>query len=260
MCNALHGGRNALLATLPNADYARLSLHLELVCMSRDQTVYEFNITQRYVYFPIDCIVSLLHVLKDGASDEIAIVGNEGVVGVALVMGGDSTPSRAVVRRPGYAWRIRAEFLRNEFQQMHALQQGLLRYSQALLTQIAQTAVCNRHHTVDQQLCRWLLMSLDRLPSNELTMTQEQIANMLGVRREGITEAAGKLQRAGMIHYSRGRIQVLNRRKLEETACECYEVVSREFARLLPRVPPSTPVKFETHRGQIQAAKWVVDA
>ncbi len=226
---------NALLARLPAVDFDRFSPQLEPVRLLRDQTLHDPDVTQRHVYFPIDCIVSLQAVLSDGASDEIAIVGNEGVVGIAVILGNDSAPSRTLVRRAGRAWRIKAESLRHEFQRIGELQLALLRYSQALLTQIAQTAVCNRHHTLDQQLCRWLLMTLDRLPSNELTVTQEQIANMLGVRREGVTEAAGKLQRAGAIRYSRGRIDVLNRHKLEESACECYKVISRECSRRSPQ-------------------------
>ncbi|MDQ6645760.1 MAG: Crp/Fnr family transcriptional regulator, partial [Pseudomonadota bacterium] len=186
--------------------------------MLSGQTIYYPDGPQHHVYFPIDCIVSLQTVLSDGSSDEIAMVGHEGVVGIAVIMGKDCAPSRALVRRTGHAWRIKAERIRHEFQRIDQLQLALLRYSQDLLTQIAQTAVCNRHHTLHQQLCRWLLMTLDRLPSNELTMTQEQIANMLGVRREGVTEAAGKLQRAGAIRYSRGRIDVLDRHKLEESA------------------------------------------
>lgn len=224
---------NALLATLSTVDLDRLFLHMEPVRVLREQTIHCPDIPQRYVYFPIDCIVSLQTVLSDGSSDEIAMVGNEGIVGIAVVMGYESAPGRALVRRTGHAWRIKAEWLRHEFQRNGELQLALLRYSHSLLTQIAQTAVCNRHHTLDQQLCRWLLMTLDRLPSNELTMTQEQIANMLGVRREGVTEAAGKLQRAGAIQYSRGRIDVLDRCKLEESACECYNVVSRECSRRL---------------------------
>jgi CRP-like cAMP-binding protein len=230
---------NALLAALSTVDLDRLSLHLEPVSLLRDQRIHDPDAPQRHVYFPLDCIVSLQTVLSDGSSDEIAIVGNEGVVGIAAIMGRDSAPSRAQVRRAGHAWRIKAEYLRHEFQRIGELQLALLRYSQALLTQIAQTAVCNRHHTLDQQLCRWLLMTLDRLPSNELTMTQEQIANMLGVRREGVTEAAGKLQRAGAIRYSRGRIDVLDRRALEKSACECYKAVSSECSRRV-----STPLSI----------------
>ncbi len=232
---------NMLLATLSAVDLDRLFLHLEPMRLLREQTIHHPGVAQRHVYFPIDCVVSLQTVLSDGSSDEIAIVGNEGVVGVAVIMGNESAPSRALVRRAGRAWRIKAECLRLEFQRTSELHLALLRYSHSLLTQIAQTAVCNRHHTLDQQLCRWLLMSLDRLPSNKLTMTQEQIANMLGVRRERVTEAAGKLQRAGAIQYSRGRIDVLDRHKLEESACECYKVVSGECSRRL-RPPRSIAV------------------
>jgi CRP-like cAMP-binding protein len=188
----------------------------------------------RYVYFPTTSIVSLLYVMEDGASAEIAVVGNEGIVGVSLFMGGETTTSRAVVQSAGYAYRLKAQLLKDAFFRAGPLQRLLLRYTQALLTQMAQTAVCNRHHTVDQQLCRWLLLSVDRLPSNKLTMTQELIANMLGVRREGVTEAAGKLQHAGLIHYSRGHITVVDRPGLEARVCECYEVVKKEFDRLLP--------------------------
>ena len=188
------------------------------------------------VYFPTTCIVSLLYVMEDGASAEIAVVGNEGIVGVSLFMGGESTTSRAVVQSAGHAYRLKGQLLKDAFFRAGPMQHLLLRYTQALLTQMAQTAVCNRHHSVDQQLCRWLLLSLDRLPSNELTMTQELIANMLGVRREGVTEAAGKLQRAGLIHYSRGHITVLDRPGLEARVCECYQVVKKEFDRLLPDV------------------------
>jgi CRP-like cAMP-binding protein len=188
----------------------------------------------RHVYFPIDSIVSLLYVMQDGASAEISVVGNEGVVGVALFMGGETTPSRAIVQSAGRAFRLLGKRLKEEFHRNGQLQQSLLRYTQALITQMAQTAVCNRHHSVDQQLCRWLLLSLDRLPSSTLTMTQELIANMLGVRREGVTEAAGKLQKLAAIHYVRGRITVLDRPKLEQLCCECYAVVRKETDRLLP--------------------------
>lgn len=230
---------NALLAMLPAADHAHLSAHLERVGMPLDKLLYDSNSHQRYAYFPDDCIVSLRYILQSGAADEIAVVGNEGLIGMALVMGGDRMPGCAVVRKAGYAWRIRAEFLRAAFQRMPALQRGLMRYSQALLTQMAQTGVCNRHHSIDQQLCRWLLMSLDRLPSNEIATTQEQIAQMLGVRRAGVTEAAGKLQRAGAIHYSRGRVTVLDRASLETRVCECYQVISQECDRLVLRAPDS---------------------
>jgi CRP-like cAMP-binding protein len=188
----------------------------------------------KYVYFPITSIVSLLYVMEDGASAEIAVVGNEGILGISLFMGGETTPSRAVVQSSGDGYRLKAQLLKDEFNRAGPMLHLLLRYTQALITQMAQTAVCNRHHSIDQQLCRWLLLSLDRLPSNELKMTQELIANMLGVRREGVTEAAGKLQNAGLIHYSRGHITVIDRAGLEARVCECYAVVKTEFDRLLP--------------------------
>ena len=224
-----------LVGALPEADYERLVPHLELVPLPLGWAVYESGTPQGYVYFPTTSIVSLLYVMEDGSSAEIAVVGNEGVVGIALFMGGETTPSRAVVQSAGYGYRLRASVLRSEFGRGGELQHLLLRYTQALITQMAQTAVCNRHHSVEQQLCRWLLLSLDRLASNELTMTQELIANMLGVRREGVTEAAGKLQAAGLIQYSRGKITVLDRAKLEARVCECYAVVKRESNRLLSR-------------------------
>jgi len=226
--------QNHLLASLPAADYARLLSELELVPMPLGWSVYESGGHQGYVYFPTNSIVSLLYVMENGASAEMAITGNEGVVGIALFMGGETTPSRAVVQSAGHAYRLKAAVLRTEFEHGGALQHLLLRFTQALITQMAQTAVCNRHHSVVQQLCRWLLLSMDRLPGNELRMTQELIANMLGVRREGVTEAAGKLQEAGLINYSRGHITVLNRPKLEKQVCECYAVVKREVDRLLP--------------------------
>jgi len=228
--------QNQLLAALPAADYERLLPHLELVPLPLGWAVYESGDAQGYVYFPTNSIVSLLYVMEDGSSAEIAVVGHEGVVGIALFMGGETTPSRAVVQSAGYGYRLRASVLKTEFGQAGELQHLLLRYTQALITQMAQTAVCNRHHALEQQLCRWLLLSLDRLPSNELTMTQELIANMLGVRREGVTEAAGHLQAAGLIHYSRGKITVLDRPKLEAQVCECYAVVKREYGRLLPHI------------------------
>ncbi len=228
--------QNHLLAALPAEENTRILSHLELVPMPLGETVYEPGISMQDVYFPTTCIVSLLYVMEDGASAEIAVVGNEGIVGVSLFMGGESTTSRAVVQSAGHAFRLKGQLLKDEFFRAGPMQHLLLRYTQALLTQMAQTAVCNRHHSVDQQLCRWLLLSLDRLPSNELTMTQELIANMLGVRREGVTEAAGKLQRAGLIHYSRGHITVVDRPGLEVRVCECYQVVKREFDRLLPDV------------------------
>jgi len=226
--------QNHLLASLPAADYERLLPELELVPMPLGWSVYESGGHQGYVYFPTNSIVSLLYVMENGASAEMAITGNEGLVGIALFMGGETTPSRAVVQSAGHAYRLKAAVLRREFEHGGALQNLLLRFTQALITQMAQTAVCNRHHSVEQQLCRWLLLSMDRLPGNELRMTQELIANMLGVRREGVTEAAGKLQEAGLIHYSRGHITVLDRPKLETQVCECYAVVKREVDRLLP--------------------------
>jgi CRP-like cAMP-binding protein len=227
--------RNKLLAALPSDIGARLQPHLELVPLKLGASIYESGSKQAYVYFPTNAIVSLLHVLKNGSSAEIAVVGNEGLVGISLFMGGETTPSRAVVQSAGNAYRLRSKVMKQEFEFGGALQHLLLRYTQALITQMAQTAVCNRHHSIEQQLCRWLLLSADRLPTNVLTMTQELIANMLGVRREGVTEAAGKLQEDGLIHYSRGRITIVNRPKLEGRVCECYAVVKKEFDRLLPR-------------------------
>ncbi len=228
--------KNHLLRVLPAAEFERLSPHLELVPMPLGQVLYESGSQLRHVYFPTTCIVSLLYVMEDGASAEIAVVGNEGIVGISLFMGGETTPSRALVQSAGHAYRLKGQFMKEEFTRGAALQHLLLRYTQALLTQMAQTAVCNRHHSVDQQLCRWLLLSMDRLPSNQLNMTQELIANMLGVRREGVTEAAGKLQATGLIHYNRGQITVLDRPRLEAQCCECYQVVKTEFDRLLPDV------------------------
>lgn len=225
---------NQLLAALPEEEWSRLAPHLEPVELRLGDVIYESAIRAQHIYFPADCIISLLYVMENGASGEIAIVGSEGLAGFALVLGGGSTPSRAIVQSAGAAARISAQHVSTEFDRAGAFQNILLRYTQALLTQMGQTAVCNRHHSVVQQFCRWLLMSLDRLPSNELHMTQELIANMLGVRREGVTEAAGMLQRKGIIRYSRGHIEVLDRPRLEQTACECYEVVKKEFARLLP--------------------------
>ena len=230
--------QNHLLEALPASDYERLAVHLEHVSLALGDVLYEPGSKMRYVYFPTTAIVSLLYVMEDGASAEIAIVGNEGILGISLFMGGESTPSRAVVQSAGYGYRMKAQLLKDEFGRFGPLMHLLLRYTQALITQMAQTAVCNRHHSVDQQLCRWLLLSLDRLASNELTMTQELIANMLGVRREGVTEAAGKLQQAGLVRYRRGKITVLDRAGLIKRSCECYQVVKKEFDRLLPyRVP-----------------------
>jgi CRP-like cAMP-binding protein len=226
--------QNHLLAALPAEERARLFPHLELVQMPLGNALYEPGGQMRHVYFPTTAIVSLLYVMEDGASAEIAVVGNEGIIGVSLFMGGETTTSRAVVQSAGHAYRLTGQLLKDAFFRAGPMQRLLLRYTQALLTQMAQTAVCNRHHSVDQQLCRWLLLSLDRLSSNELTMTQELIANMLGVRREGVTEAAGKLQHADLIHYSRGKITVVDRPGLEARVCECYQVVKKEFDRLLP--------------------------
>ena len=225
---------NKLLAALQPEIYTRLQPNLKLVPLELGASVYEAGGKQPYVYFPTNAIVSLLYVMKDGASAEIAVVGNEGIVGISLFMGGETTPSRAVVQSAGHAHRLSSKLLKREFELGGALQHLLLRYTQALITQMAQTAVCNRHHSIEKQLCRWLLLSADRLPTNELTMTQELIANMLGVRREGVTQAAGNLQEAGLIHYNRGRIKILNRPKLEKRVCECYAVVKKEFDRLLP--------------------------
>jgi CRP-like cAMP-binding protein len=226
--------QNHLLAALSTAECERVYPKLELIEMPLGEVLYESGDHLKYVYFPTFAIVSLLYVMDDGASAEIAVVGNEGMLGIALFMGGDSMPNRAVVQSAGHAYRLPAEVLKAEFKRGGEMQYLLLRYTQALLTQMSQTAVCNRHHTVDQQLCRWLLLSLDRLPSNQLSMTQELIANMLGVRREGVTEAAGKLQSAGLIQYRRGRITVIDRPGLEARSCECYRVVKAEFDRLLP--------------------------
>ena len=227
--------RNRLLAALASADFDRIAAHLEPASVTLGEVLYEPGTRITHVYFPATSIVSLLYVMLDGASAEIAVVGNDGIVGISLFMGGDTTPSRAVVQSAGESYRMKADLLKEEFHRSGPTMHLLLRYTQALITQMAQTAVCNRHHTVDQQLCRWLLLSLDRLPTNELTMTQELMANMLGVRREGVTDAAGKLQAAGLIHYSRGRIVVLDRAGVEARVCECYQVVKRETDRLLPQ-------------------------
>jgi CRP-like cAMP-binding protein len=224
---------NLLLAALPAGDYERLLPHLEPAPLPLGEAIYESGDRIGHLFFPTAGIVSLLYVMENGSSAEIAVTGNEGVIGVSLFMGGGSTPSRAIVQSAGHAYRLGAEILKQEFERGGDLQHLLLRYTQALITQMAQTAVCNRHHSVEQQLCRWLLLSLDRLPSNELHMTQELIANMLGVRREGVTEAAGRLQDAGLIRYQRGQITVLDRPKLEQRVCECYAVVKRESDRLL---------------------------
>jgi CRP-like cAMP-binding protein len=227
---------NHLLAVLPKEEFQRIEPQLELVSLPLGMVVSEAGAPISYVYFPTTSIVSLLYVMENGSSAEIAVAGNEGIVGIALFMGGETMPNRAVVQSEGQAYRMKGQALNLEFGRAKAFQHLLLRYTLALISQMAQTAVCNRHHSIDQQLCRWLLLSHDRLPSNELSMTQELIANMLGVRREGVTEAAGKLQEAGLIHYNRGRITVLDRVGLEKRVCECYQVVRNEFHRLLPDV------------------------
>jgi CRP-like cAMP-binding protein len=230
--------RNQLLAALPPAERERLYPHLQFVEMPLGKVLYESGDALTHVYFPTDSIVSLLYVMEDGASAEISVVGNEGLIGVALFMGGETTPSRAIVQSAGYAYRLIGKQLKEEFHRNGEMQLLLLRYTQALITQMAQTAVCNRHHSVDQQLCRWLLLCFDRLSSNQLIMTQELIANMLGVRREGVTDAAGKLQKLGVIRYARGQITLLDRPKLERLCCECYAVVKKETDRLLPGRSP----------------------
>lgn len=226
--------QNHLLASVPHAEWARWQPHLEPVTLPLGRSLYESGAKLDHVYFPTTAIVSLLYVMEDGASAEIAVVGNEGLVGVSLFMGGESTTSRAVVQSAGHGFRLRSSAMMDEFNRAGPVMHLLLRYTQALITQMTQTAVCNRHHSLDQQLCRWLLLSLDRLQGDELVMTQELIANMLGVRREGVTEAAGNLQRDGLIQYRRGRITVLDRAALEQRACECYAVVRKEYGRLLP--------------------------
>lgn len=232
--NDLHSPKqNRLLAALPPSEYERLAPHLALAPMPLGKVLHESGTQLNYVYFPTTSIMSLLYVMEDGATSETAVVGNEGMIGVTLFMGGETTPSKAVVQNAGYAYRMKKQQLKEEFDRSIPLRHLLLRYTQALITQMAQTAVCNRHHSLDQQLCRRLLLNLDRLPTNDLTMTQELMANMLGVRREGVTEAAGKLRSAGLINYYRGHITVLNRPKLEDRSCECYAVVKKEFDRLL---------------------------
>jgi CRP-like cAMP-binding protein len=228
--------QNHLLAALPTAEFESLAAHLELVPMPLGEILYEPGSQMRHAYFPTTAIVSLHYVMETGASAETAGVGNEGVVGIALFMGGDTTPSSAVVHTAGHAYRLEGSLLKQEFNRAGLMQRLLLRYTQALITQMTQTAACNRHHSVEQQLCRWLLLTLDRAPSRELIMTQELVARMLGVRREGITEAAGNLQRAGVIQYRRGHIAVLERSGLESRACECYAVVKKELGRLLSDV------------------------
>ena len=229
--------QNLILAALPEADYRRLFPHLDLVNLALGQSLYESGGHLENVYFPVEGIVSLLYVTEGGNSAELAVIGREGMIGVSLFMGGETTPNRAVVQSAGRAYRLPARVLKAHFAEGGALQLRLLKFTQALITQISQTAVCNLHHSVDQQLCRWLLLSLDRLPENRLQMTQELIANMLGVRRQGVTESAGKLERDGLIRYARGLITVLDRPGLEKRSCECYSVVKRETERLLPAAP-----------------------
>ena len=228
--------QNQILEALSPAARERLLPHLQVVELPLGMILYESGDTLCHIYFPTDSIVSLLYVMEDGASAEIAVVGNDGAIGVALFMGGETTTNRAIVQSAGSAYRLTGSRLKQEFERHGEMLHILLRYTQALITQMAQTAVCNRHHSVDQQLCRWLLLSLDRLSSNQLVMTQELIANMLGVRREGVTEAAGKLQKLGVIDYRRGRITVLDRPKLEQLSCECYAVVKKETDRLVPHL------------------------
>jgi CRP-like cAMP-binding protein len=225
---------NRLLASLPCSERERWIPQLEWVPMPLGKVLYESGDKLTHVYFPITSIVSLLYVTKDGASAELAVVGNDGIIGISVFMGGLSTPNRAVVQSAGEGFRLQACPLMADFNRAGPVMHLLLRYTQALITQMAQTAVCNRHHSIDEQLCRWLLLSLDRLPSNELVMTQELISNMLGVRREGVTEAAKHLQHAGLIHYHRGHITILDREQLEKRTCECYAVVKKEYDRLLP--------------------------
>jgi CRP-like cAMP-binding protein len=235
--------QNHILAAFPAEEYERVAPHLELVEMPLGEVLCESGGRLEHVYFPTTSIVSLQYVLESGASAEIAVVGNEGILGISLFMGGDTTPSRALVRSAGHGYRLKARLLQQEFNRAGPVLRLLLRYTQALITQMTQTAVCNRHHSVEQQLCRALLLSLDRLSSDSLVMTQELIANVLGVRREGVTEAAGNLQRAGLIRYSRGRIDVLDRSALEKSACECYRVVKTEFERLLSDIPRGDPYR-----------------
>jgi len=233
--------QNHLLAALPAEARERIAPYLELAQLPLGKVLYESGDTLRHVYFPTDAIVSLLYVMANGASAEIAVVGNEGLVGVAMFMGGESTTSRAIVQSAGTAYRLLGKRFKDEVNRHSELLHLMLHYTQALITQMAQTAVCNRHHSIDQQLCRWLLLSLDRLSGDHLDMTQELIANMLGVRREGVTDAAGRLQQLGVITYSRGHIRVLDRPQLEQLSCECYAVVKKETDRLLPYLPPRRP-------------------
>jgi CRP-like cAMP-binding protein len=245
--------QNHLLAALPAAEFERLAPHLEPVEMRLGDVLYESGGLLQHVYFPTTAILSLHYVMENGSSSEIAGVGNEGMLGISLLMGGNTTPSRAVVQTGGQGYRLKSQLMLEEFKRAGAMQQLMLRYTQALITQMSQTAACNRHHSLVQQLCRWLLLTLDRMPTNELIMTQELVASMLGVRREGVTEAAGKLQQAGVISYRRGHITVLNRSGLESQVCECYAVVKKEFARLLPEVSRRQDMFRQSHNAQLDA-------
>ncbi len=246
--------QNHLLAALPAAEFERLAPHLEPVEMLLGDVLYESGGLLQHVYFPTTAILSLHYVMENGSSSEIAGVGNEGVLGISLFMGGNTTPSRAVVQTSGQGYRLKAALMLQEFKRAGPMQQLLLRYTQALITQMSQTAACNRHHSLVQQLCRWLLLTLDRMPTNELIMTQELVASMLGVRREGVTEAAGKLQQAGVISYRRGHITVLDRSGLESQVCECYDVVKKEFARLLPEVSQRQDIFLQSRNARAEAA------
>jgi len=250
-----HPLENHLLAALPEAERERLFPHLKLVSLQLGRALYEAGDRLQHIYFPTDSIVSLLYVLENGQSAEISVVGNDGAIGVSLFMGGETTTSRAIVQSAGFAYRLSGARLKSEFARHGETLHVLLRYTQSLITQMAQTAVCNRHHSVDQQLCRWLLLSLDRLPTNRLLMTQELIANMLGVRREGVTEAAGKLQKRGVIAYRRGLIEVLDRQTLEDSSCECYAALKRETDRLMP----TAPGEAHTHAGPLSHGRGVAD-
>jgi CRP-like cAMP-binding protein len=251
--------QNHLLAALPAAEFERLAPHLEPVEMRLGDILYESGGRLQHVYFPTTAILSLHYVMENGSSSEIAGVGNEGVLGISLFMGGNTTPSRAVVQTGGQGYRLKAQLMMQEFNRAGLMQQLLLRYTQALITQMSQTAACNRHHSLVQQLCRWLLLTLDRMPTNELIMTQELVASMLGVRREGVTEAAGKLQQAGVIRYRRGHITVLERAGLESRVCECYEVVKKEFARLLPEVLQRQDVYHQAQNAPREAVVRSID-
>ena len=245
MSNLHEPKKNHLLAALHAADYARLLPDLKLITLPLGESVYEAGVAMQYVYFPTTCMISLLYVMANGDSAEIAVIGNDGLVGVSVFMGGEGMSSRAVVQNAGECYRVKAKVMQREFARGGSLQFLALRFTQALIAQMVQTGACNRHHTLEQQLCRWLLLTLDRLPGNEVSMTQQLIGNMLGVRRAGVTEATGNLEKNGLIRYSGGRITVLNRAKLEKRACECYEVVKKEIKRLLAfEIPANAPVKL----------------